>query len=494
MKDKVSPWREVEDLPDFNGGVSSVLASVDTLRAAWERSIREATPEEFHAARDRSLRRHAIETGIIERLYDVEWGVTEALVAEGLTLDVAAREGGITDGALETIRAQFDALKLMAELARTDRPLTAHVIRELHHAITREQATYEARDQFGRIVQAPLHHGAWKSQPNHVRRPDGTLLEYTPPERVQDQIEALTERLAGMSDSHPIEVAAWLHHRFICIHPFEDGNGRVARALTLLILMRANYAPLVVDRNTRANYLRSLDAANDGDFAPLVRLFGGLEIVTLRSELERPTEAQVDRAGGAVEIADAYVHRLLRLQETTDKQRRSDSGRLAGDLHERIRELLLATGAQLVESFKPLDPASRFSIDHAAPPDSRASFWRAQIIRAAREVDFFTNLSEGTWWTRLHLTVLRSTLRYGVVVQKVGHAETGVLAITMFAETLATTDDDGERAHSAALRLTTEDSMTLVHSDSASDRWGEVEESIGRTLAEAVNNYARNLG
>jgi hypothetical protein len=48
------------------------------------------------------LRRHAIETGIIERLYDVDWGVTRALIAEGLSAEVAAREGGIDEGVLET--------------------------------------------------------------------------------------------------------------------------------------------------------------------------------------------------------------------------------------------------------------------------------------------------------------------------------------------------------------------------------------------------------
>jgi Fic family protein len=57
------------------------------------------------------------------------------------------------------------------------------------------------------------------------------------------------ERLIGLyqdSDGeHPVARAAWLHHRFISIHPFEDGNGRVARALTLLVLLKANYAPLV---------------------------------------------------------------------------------------------------------------------------------------------------------------------------------------------------------------------------------------------------------
>lgn len=132
--------------------------------------------------------------------------------------------------------------------------LSASYIRQ----ICRTQHTYEARNDFGQILQRPLQHGAWKEQPNHVRRQDGTLLEYTPPEHVQSQMERLLELYNETTNEHPVVRATWLHHRFIRIHPFEDGNGRVARALTLLVLLRARYAPLVVDRTQRGAYLSRL--------------------------------------------------------------------------------------------------------------------------------------------------------------------------------------------------------------------------------------------
>jgi hypothetical protein len=95
-----SPGREVTPPAELDGSLDQVLASVDTLRMAWEAFAASVSAEDFAEARQRSLRRHAIETGIIERLYDVEWGVTEALVAEGLTLEVAERQGGIDEDAL----------------------------------------------------------------------------------------------------------------------------------------------------------------------------------------------------------------------------------------------------------------------------------------------------------------------------------------------------------------------------------------------------------
>lgn len=172
-------WAGVEPLGVVNGELGQVLDSVDTLREAWDLSLAQASPGEFTEARRRSLRRHAIETGIIERLYDVDWGVTEALVAEGLTTEVAVREGGLDDDALAIIRSQYDALEFLADAAHNGRDLSVHFVRELHQAVCRTQATYEARNDHGQILQVPLHHGTWKMQPNHVRRQDGTLLEYT---------------------------------------------------------------------------------------------------------------------------------------------------------------------------------------------------------------------------------------------------------------------------------------------------------------------------
>ena len=79
MSRVIHPWQEVTVPEQVNGPLQSMLDTVDELRIAWKRSIDRATPEEFAEARRRTLRRHAIETGIIERLYDVSWGVTDTV-------------------------------------------------------------------------------------------------------------------------------------------------------------------------------------------------------------------------------------------------------------------------------------------------------------------------------------------------------------------------------------------------------------------------------
>lgn len=487
-------WVDVEPLGVVNGELVQVLASVDTLREAWELSLTQSSTGEFTEARRRSLRRHAIETGIIERLYDVDWGVTEALVFEGITAEVAARAGGLDDNALVIIQSQCDALEFLVEAVRAGRDLSLHFVRELHQAVCRAQPTYEARNDFGQILRVPLRHGTWKMQPNHVRRPDGTLLEYTPPEQVQSQMERLLELYEKTVEAHPIARAAWLHHRFIRIHPFEDGNGRVARALPLLVLLHSHYAPLVVNRTDRGAYLDALDQANHGDLRGLIRLFARLEIVALRSELERPAEPAIEGTG-ALSVARAYAHQLRAHREVGHTERATQAEVLAGTLHEKVIAYLDELGTGVRDQFREADPQARSVIDHASPPDERAKFWSAQIIRTAREVDFFTNLGKGTWWTRLHLTVLDQTLRFVVAIQRVGHGETGVLAVTVFAEVLAPRGPDEDRPlPTPLLRSTPADSVTLHFSNDPEARWAEVCEFIDNTLAAAVSQFAQRLG
>ncbi|MGH3566932.1 MAG: Fic family protein [Pseudonocardia sp.] len=494
-RDAVDRWTEVEPLPPVNGDLEQLLASVDALRAAWEEALVSVAPAEFTEARRRSLRRHAIETGIIERLYDVDWGITEALVAEGLTADVAAREGGLDSDALAIIQSQHEALEFLAEAVRDGQDLTLHFIRQLHHLVCREQITYSARDQLGRALQVPLRHGGWKQHANHVTRQDGSLLEYTPPEHVQSQMERLLELYAATTDAHPVVRAAWLHHRFIRIHPFEDGNGRVGRALTLLVLLRTRYAPLVVDRTMRADYIDALDEANTGNLRALVRLFSRLEIVALRSELERPVEPAIEGAG-VIDVARAYAERLRTLRDADRADRTIRADELATVLHGRITARLTELGEGIRYQFASVDDQARAKVIAAAPPDDTSRYWHAQLVRTAREVDFYTNLTSGSWWARLQLTVLGATLRYVAAVQKVGHGDTGVLAVTAFAESPPPRDADGEDRSlpTPILRSTPNDSVTLVFSDEPGARWEEIRELLDRTLAAAVARFAQQLG
>ncbi len=495
MSDEVRfRWAEVEPLGVVNGELNNVLANVDTLREAWGLSVEQASPGEFAEARRRSLRRHAIETGIIERLYD-DLGITEALVLEGISTEVAASKGVLDGDALEIIKSQYDALEFLANAARNETTLSLHFIRQLHHAICRTQTTYKARDNFGQLRQVPLHHGTWKTQPNHVKREDGALLEYTPPEHVQTQMERLLELYEQTAEEHPVVRSAWLHHRFIRIHPFEDGNGRVARALTLLVLLRARYAPLVVEHSQRAVYIKALDHANDGDLRDLVRFFARLEEIALRSELELPAEPTA-KGAGALAVARAYAQRLQTHRQAELTERATKTQILAGTLHSKVVTYVKELGAGIRDQFQEADPQAKASVTQATPQDNEAKYWQIQIIRTAREAGFFTNLSAGSWWARLHLTILGATLRFVVVIQRVGPGDTGVLAVTVFAESVTPrpSENDERPLPTPLIESTPTDSVTLVFNDDPDARWAEVCELIDNALAAAVATFAQQLG
>lgn len=489
-------WVDVEPIPHVNGDIQSVLDSVESLKSAWETVVAQNT-EAFREARRRGLRRHAIETGIVERLYDVDWGVTEALVAEGLTAEAVARAstGSLDDDVLEVIRSQYDALEFLSEVARQGRPLTVNLIKQLHVALTRTQATYTATAPTGQRFEATLHHGEWKEQSNHVTRPDGSRLEYTPADQVQPQMEKLVRIYSEMSDYHPVIRSAWLHHRFVRIHPFEDGNGRVARGLTLLTLLSCNLAPLVVDRRERDKYIQCLDRANEADIRPLIRFFAELEIVALRSELERPAlEIAGATGGGALAVLDAHIDRLRNLRgETGAKERKEKIEAIADSVHMRSVSWLESFANRIQERYSTIDDGARSFVNAGAPPDLKSRWWKRQLIRTARSVDFYANVSNGAWWAQLRLDVLGQRLRYLVFLQKVGHGETGVLTLTIFAEIIEDSGDEAQdTAEQIAISSPTE-SVTWTYSDEIDAHWDRVEELLDTSLAVVLDRFSASL-
>jgi Fic family protein len=109
--------------------------------------------------------------------------------------------------------------------------------------------------------------GAWKREPNSVSAvaPDGRqlVIEFPSPERIPDLMSRWLDRfnaLAPGTAEAAVEAYALSHLEFVSIHPFYDGNGRMARLLANLPVLRAGFPPLVVPREVRLEYLRSIAA------------------------------------------------------------------------------------------------------------------------------------------------------------------------------------------------------------------------------------------
>jgi Fic family protein len=189
-----------------------------------------------------------------------------------------------TIDAATVIGNHYQIISTLYDQIKLGRPVTSFVIRALHAAFVENQDYAIGLLPSGHHVQIRLLKGVFKRWPNNPHGRDGLLHQYCPPEQVYSEME----RLVGMHHSHledkvpPDVEAAWLHHRFIQIHPFQDGNGRVARALASMVYIRSGLFPPVVTAAGKDGYIDSLESADGGDLGPFVRYLSGLVADTAR--------------------------------------------------------------------------------------------------------------------------------------------------------------------------------------------------------------------
>src|SRR5207248_2730832 len=156
------------------------------------------------------IRRLSVETGILERLYDLDRVTTEALVAHGFAEELVTRSNTNIEPALliDFLRDQEAAIQLVIDCVAKTRDLTKGLIHELHAILTRHQETSTAIDQFGRRLEIPILKGRYKEQPNNPRRPNGAVHEYCPPIHVDAEMSNLIEWASSYSEDDPIIVAS----------------------------------------------------------------------------------------------------------------------------------------------------------------------------------------------------------------------------------------------------------------------------------------------
>ena len=139
--------------------------------------------------------------------------------------------------------------------------MTQNFIRQLHKTILREDYTVYRTLPGGMITSYVVHAGQYKTRPNSVITRYGNRFEYASPEEtpalMADLVEWYNEAEASEEYS-PVELSALFHYRYIRIHPFEDGNGRIARLLVNYILARHNWPMIVVRSRVKQDYLEAL--------------------------------------------------------------------------------------------------------------------------------------------------------------------------------------------------------------------------------------------
>lgn len=151
----------------------------------------------------------------------------------------------------------------------------ARAFDELRHFVeTGAPITMETVHRFHALVLHDLDEtaGTWREQQvyirgsNHLPPPARQVPEY-----MAQWVSWLTHE--GLQ-YHPVVRAAIAHHGFVAVHPYLDGNGRCARLLLSLQLLREGYVPAFLLREWKLRYLEALHAADVGEYRSLVNLIG----------------------------------------------------------------------------------------------------------------------------------------------------------------------------------------------------------------------------
>ncbi|MBU1953397.1 Fic family protein [Patescibacteria group bacterium] len=197
------------------------------------------------------------------------FGETAFFLREGLT-----SEGKPLKDYLEA-KNHAEAIDGLYEIILHKRRITESLIKELHAVLMKDMHFTVARNEKGAQVKKPLHAGKYKIMPNHVLTLSGKIHYYTDPLQVPGEMEKLVAWLAGGKEIHPVEKAAIFHYRFVSIHPFDDGNGRLARLLMNLILMQSGYSPCIIMNAHRREYLTNLEKVDTAkDYASFIFFIG----------------------------------------------------------------------------------------------------------------------------------------------------------------------------------------------------------------------------
>lgn len=436
-------WESETGILDLEGDPRELSASeIPGIKAVWtDQRDRLKGSAQLSDFTEKLSREWAIETGVIENLYEIERGVTQTLIEHGFQADLLSH--GSTNKpreyVIQLLRDQKDALDGVFDFVKSERNLSTSYIKELHAALLRSQDTTEAIDAQGHHIDIPLIKGAWKAQPNYPER-DGVVYTYCSPEQVASEMDRMvTMHLEHIRMGVPSEVqAAWLHHRFTQIHPFQDGNGRVARAIASLVLVKDGLFPLVVTRDDKPVYLKALEAADGGSLKPLVDLFAKLQIAQYRkaSAISEALLAEEDvqaLLGGLLRAADKVASEKIASLKGVFKLAQA----IQLDIADRIRAIAPSVTTALQRAF---DSGTAF-ITQSTPETDH--YFRAQIIENARtNLGYFADTSEYRSWIALNMRWSRKA-QLVFAIHGIGRPFNGSLICAPFLE-FKDTDEDGQ--------------------------------------------------
>lgn len=269
--------------PTFSDWTTNVpdWSSYEAFIVLFDEAKQAADSHRLEAAVRTATRIAAIDTGAIEGLYRVDRGFTLTVATETAAWQVALESKGET--AKRAIEDAINAYEYILDLATQSERLTEAALRELHSIICASQDTYEVITSEG-PQQQQLPKGEYKRFPNNpVNLSTGRTFHYAPVADTAPEMQRFVHELNSneFKNAHPVVQSSYAHYAFVRIHPFADGNGRVARAIASIFLYRNPGIPLVIYSDQKGHYLDALELADQGAYEHFIAFINEQAIDTL---------------------------------------------------------------------------------------------------------------------------------------------------------------------------------------------------------------------
>lgn len=217
-----------EPLITVGQDILQLIAEIDEFKGQWQ-ALKTLSPERLQQLRKVATIESVGSSTRIEgaKLSDVQ---VETLLSNISSTSFNTRDEQEVAGYAEAMDLVFQAYE--------DLHLTENHIRQLHQTLLRHSTKDER------------HRGSYKTLPNHVVAKDadgneiGVVFETATPFDTPREMEGLVQWASKAFDEsamHPLLTIAVFKVVFLAVHPFQDGNGRLSRILTTLLLLRAGY-------------------------------------------------------------------------------------------------------------------------------------------------------------------------------------------------------------------------------------------------------------
>lgn len=306
--------------------MEQLLEKIDRLKAEYD-ALLPLAPERQKALEKKFRLEFNFNSNHIEG-NTLTYGETELLLYFDDT------KGHHTMREYEEMKAHDVAYQLIRQWANDPRPMSEVEIKNLNETLLVRPFWKDAITPDGQPTRRQILVGEYKQQPNSVRLANGEIFEYTSPLETPAKMQELVEWYRKQEKSnkfHPLLVAALFHYRFVCIHPFDDGNGRVSRLLMNYVLLKQGYPPVVIKSADKNNYLRALNAADTGDTDSFVRYVGEQLIWSLELSIKAAK-------GESIEEPDDLDKEIALLQRELNSKGKLEQSRTTENIKRAFEE------------------------------------------------------------------------------------------------------------------------------------------------------------